>query len=99
MFEGKHIVVNNVFAINKFISGEFVLTDVRVDKDTNEIYYPTRAIYINEVKLIADLVNLSVKRAVYLGTISSVSEMMKESHRIAELGQQVLNKLNNKPEQ
>lgn len=99
MFEGKHIVVNNVFAINKFISGEFVLTDVRVDKDTNEIHYPTRAIYINEVKLIADLVNLSVKRAVYLGTISSVSEMMKESHRIAELGQQVLNKLNNKPEQ
>lgn len=99
MFKSEYVVINSVFAIRVFDSGDFVLADVKVDKDTNETYYPVRAVYSNELKLIADLVNLSVKRAVFLGTISSVSEMMKESHRIAELGQQALNKLNDKPEQ
>ncbi|MGQ5780095.1 DUF5405 family protein [Serratia sp. IR-2025] len=97
MFESEYVTINNAFAINKNDSGDFILADVRADKDTNEKCYPTRALYQNEINLIADLVNLSVKRAVFLGTISSVSEMMKESHRVAELGQQVVNKFNNKP--
>ncbi|HEJ7122595.1 TPA: DUF5405 family protein [Serratia marcescens] len=42
---------------------------------------------------------MSVKRGVFLKTITSISELMKESHRIAELAQQVLNQLNSESEQ
>ena len=35
----------------------------------------------------------------FLKTITSISELMKESHRIAELAQQVLNQLNSESEQ
>ncbi|WP_407825585.1 DUF5405 family protein [Serratia nevei] len=58
-----------------------------------------QSLYSNELKLVADLINLSVKRGVFLKTITSLSELMKESHRIAELAQQVLNQLNSESEQ
>jgi ribulose 1,5-bisphosphate synthetase/thiazole synthase len=99
MAERQYIEINNVFAIVKMDEGDFILAEVKIDKETKEKYYPTRAIYSNELKLVADLINLSVKRGVFLKTITSISELMKESHRIAELAQQVLNQLNSKSEQ
>ena len=99
MVEREYVEINNVFAIVKMEEGDFILADVKIDKETKEKYYPTRAIYSNELKLVADLINLSVKRGVFLKTITSLSELMKESHRIAELAQQVLNQLNSESEQ
>jgi len=98
MVERQYVEINNVFAIVKMDQGSFILAEVKIDKETKEKYYPTRAIYSNELKLVADLINLSVKRGVFLKTITSLSELMKESHRIAELAQQVLNQLNNESE-
>ncbi|EPL3170432.1 DUF5405 family protein [Serratia marcescens] len=99
MVEREYVEINNVFAILKMEEGDFILAEVKIDKETKEKYYPTRAIYSNELKLVADLINLSVKRGVFLKTITSLSELMKESHRIAELAQQVLNQLNSESEQ
>lgn len=99
MVEREYVEINNVFAIVKMDEGDFILAEVKIDKETKEKYYPTRAIYSNELKLVADLINLSVKRGVFLKTITSLSELMKESHRIAELAQQVLNQLNSEWEQ
>ena len=98
MAEYHCVEVNNVFAIMKMEAGGLILAEVKTDKETKEKYYPTRAIYSSELKLIADLINLSVKRGVFLKTITSISEVMKESHRIAELGQQALIHLNNESE-
>ncbi|HEJ7980799.1 TPA: DUF5405 family protein [Serratia marcescens] len=99
MVEREYVEINNVFAIVKMDEGDFILAEVKIDKETKEKYFPTRAIYSNELKLVADLINLSVKRGVFLKTITSLSELMKESHRIAELAQQVLNRLNSESEQ
>ncbi|CAI1955455.1 DUF5405 family protein [Serratia marcescens] len=99
MVEREYVEINNVFAIVKMDEGDLILAEVKIDKETKEKYYPTRAIYSNELKLVADLINLSVKRGVFLKTITSISELMKESHRIAELAQQVLNQLNSESEQ
>ncbi|HGM5908056.1 TPA: DUF5405 family protein [Serratia marcescens] len=99
MIEREYVEINNVFAIVKMDEGDFILAEVKIDKETKEKFYPTRAIYSNELKLVADLINLSVKRGVFLKTITSISELMKESHRIAELAQQVLNQLNSESEQ
>lgn len=99
MVEREYVEINNVFAIVKMDEGDFILAEVKIDKETKEKYYPTRAIYSNELKLVADLINLSVKRGVFLKTITSLNELMKESHRIAELAQQVLNQLNSESEQ
>ncbi|HAT3729935.1 DUF5405 family protein [Serratia marcescens] len=98
MVEREYVEINNVFAIVKMDEGDFILAEVKIDKETKEKYYPTRAIYSNELKLVADLINLSVKRGVFLKTITSISELLKESHRIAELAQQVLNQLNSESE-
>ncbi|MGP2811719.1 DUF5405 family protein [Serratia marcescens] len=99
MVEREYVEINNVFAIVKMDEGDLILAEVKIDKETKEKYYPTRAIYSNELKLVADLINLSVKRGVFLKTITSISELMKELHRIAELAQQVLNQLNSESEQ
>lgn len=99
MVEREYVEINNVFAIVKMDEGDFILAEVKIDKETKEKFYPTRAIYSNELKLVADLINLSVKRGVFLKTITSISELLKESHRIAELAQQVLNQLNSESEQ
>ncbi|WP_413504306.1 DUF5405 family protein [Serratia grimesii] len=98
MVKRPRVEINNMFSIMKMKSGDLILSDVITDKESKEKYYPTRAIYSNELKLVADLINLSVKRGVYLKTITSISEMMKESRRISELGQQALNQLNNESE-
>ncbi|CAI2535737.1 Uncharacterised protein [Serratia liquefaciens] len=93
------VEINDVFIIIKMNAEKIILAEVKTDKETKEKYYPTRAIYSNELKLVADIVNLSVKRGVFLKTITSISEVMKESHRIAELCQQALNQLNKESEQ
>ncbi|WP_126501529.1 DUF5405 family protein [Serratia quinivorans] len=98
MAEYHCVEVNNVFAIMKMEAGSLILAEVKTDKETKEKYYPNRAIYSSELNLVADIINLSVKRGVYLKTITSIGEVMKESHRIAELGQQALNQLNNETE-
>ena len=97
------VEVNGTFAIIKVEARDssaeaLILADVKTDKETKKKYYPTRAVYSNELKLISDLINLSVNRGVFLQSINSISDVIKESQRIAELGRQALNQLNNKSE-
>ncbi|AWC71338.1 DUF5405 family protein [Serratia marcescens] len=97
------VEVNGTFAIIKVEARDsraeaLILADVKTDKETKKKYYPTRAVYSNELKLISDLINLSVNRGVFLQSINSISDVIKESQRIAELGQQALIQLNTKSE-
>lgn len=97
------VEVNGTFALIKIEAQgtnpeALILADVKTDKETKEKYYPTRAVYSNELKLISDLINLSVNRGVFLQSINSISDVIKESHRLAELGRQALIQLNKKSE-
>ncbi|WP_164119614.1 DUF5405 family protein [Serratia marcescens] len=97
------VEVNGTFAIIKVEARDssaeaLILADVKTDKETKNKYYPTRAVYSNELKLISDLINLSVNRGVFLQSINSISDVIKESHRVAELGRQALTQLNKKSE-
>ncbi|WP_200864004.1 DUF5405 family protein, partial [Asticcacaulis sp. AC466] len=55
-------------------------------------------VYSNELKLISDLINLSVNRGVFHQSITNISGVVKESRRVAELGRQALIQLNKKSE-
>ncbi|MBH3075879.1 MULTISPECIES: DUF5405 family protein [Serratia] len=97
------VEVNGTFAIIKIEAQgttpeALILADVKTDKETKEKHYPTRAVYSNELKLISDLINLSVNRGVFHQSITNISDVIKESHRVAELGRQALIKLNKKSE-
>ncbi|MGP8336469.1 DUF5405 family protein [Serratia sp. CY43514] len=97
------VEVNGTFAIIKIEAqgtnpGALILADVKTDKETKEKHYPTRAVYSNELKLISDLINLSVNRGLFHQSITNISDVIKESHRVAELGRQALIQLNKKSE-
>lgn len=56
------VEVNGTFAIIKVEARDsraeaLILADVKTDKETKKKYYPTRAVYSNELKLISDLIN------------------------------------------
>ncbi|WP_051916787.1 MULTISPECIES: DUF5405 family protein [unclassified Serratia (in: enterobacteria)] len=94
MTDNNRVVINDCYAVIKLNDGDFILADVKKDKESHQVYYPTVAVYSNELRLTADIVNLCVKRGVFLRTITCIREVMSESHRIAELCQQALNQLN-----
>lgn len=90
----KRIIVKNWYSISK-LNGSFVLTDVKHDKDTGAVSYPTVAIYSSELKLISDLINLMVKRAVFLKRVNNIKELLNEINHCGELCQIAMNKINN----
>ncbi|MBD8463419.1 MULTISPECIES: DUF5405 family protein [Serratia] len=97
------VEVNGTFAIIKIEAQgtkpeALILADVKTDKETKEKHYPTRAVYSNELKLISDLINLSVNRGLFHQSITNINDVIKESHRVAELGRQALIQLNKKSE-
>lgn len=97
------VEVNGTFAIIKVEARDssaeaLILADVKTDKETKKKYYLTRAVYSNELKLISDLINLSVNRGVFHQSITNISDVVKESRRVAELGRQALIQLNKKSE-
>ena len=89
------VVSNNWFAVAKCDESSFILADIRMDKETKVNNYPVRAVYSNKLTLIADITNLCVKRGIYLKTITTPSELMRESHHFNELSQQALFQLDN----
>lgn len=89
------VFINNWFAIAKCDDSSFILSDIRMDKETKENNYPVRAVYSNKLTLIADITNLCVKRGIYLKTITTAYELMCESHRFNELSQLALHQLDN----
>lgn len=89
------VFINNWFAVAKCDASSFILADIRVDKETKVNNYPVRAVYSNKLALIADITNLCVKRGIYLKTITTPSELMRESHHFNELSQQALFQLDN----
>ena len=89
------VFINNWFAVAKCDSSSFILADIRMDKETKINNYPVRAVYSNKLTLIADITNLCVKRGIYLKTITTPSELMRESHYFNELSQQALFQVDN----
>ena len=89
------IFINNWYAIAKCDDSSFILADIKTDKETKIKHYPVRAVYSDKLNLIADITNLCVKRGVYLKTIQTPSELMRESHHFNELSQQALFQLDN----
>lgn len=89
------VFINNWFAVAKCDASSFILADIRIDKETKVNNYPVRAVYSDKLTLIADITNLCVKRGIYLKTITTPSELMRESHHFNELSQQALFQLDN----
>ncbi|MBC3211902.1 DUF5405 family protein [Serratia fonticola] len=88
------IVINDWYAITKMRTGCFILSDVIEDKETGREFYPTIAIYSDELKLAADIINLSVKRGVFLKTITSFSDLSRQGAYIAGLCRNAIDELN-----
>lgn len=86
------VIVKNWYSICK-LNGSFVLADIKHDKDTGAVSYPTVAIYSNELNLVCDLINLVVKRAIFLKRITNTTELLKEINYCGELCQDAMNKL------
>lgn len=91
---GARIVINDWYAITKMNTGCFILSDVRKDKSTDQLYYPAIAVYSNELKLAADIINLSVKRSVFLKTITDFSGLIRASNVVADMCTDAIRKLN-----
>ncbi|WP_278401433.1 DUF5405 family protein [Hafnia paralvei] len=89
------VFINNWYAIAKFDDSSFILADIKTDKETKIKHYPARAVYSDKLNLIADITNLCVKRGIYLKTIQTPSELMRESHHFNELSQKALFQLDN----
>lgn len=87
-------IIRNWYAVTKQ-NGSFVLANVKHDKDTGAVSYPTVAIYSSELKLISDLINLMVKRAIFLKRINNTNELLTEIKRCGELCQDAINKIKN----
>lgn len=94
MTDNNRVLINHCCAIIKQGGGNYILADVKKDKESHQVYYPTIAVYSSELKLTADIINLCIKRGVFLKTITCIREVMSECHRIAELCQQAFNQLN-----
>lgn len=86
-------VIVGRYGIAKMRTGCFILSDVKEDKETGQVFYPTVAIYSDELKLTADIINLSVKRCVYMKTITSIDDLIRESNVTAELCRSAFNQL------
>ncbi|WP_114196267.1 DUF5405 family protein [Edaphovirga cremea] len=99
MNKHRHVVINNKLDIAMFSRGEYVLSDIRTDKDTKDVYLVTRADYSSEINLIADVVNFFVKRSVFFKSITTIDEMKKESGHVAEICRGALSRLNKSREQ
>lgn len=93
------VVIKGWYAITKMRTGCFILSDVKEDKETGQAFYPTIAIYSDELKLTADIINLSVKRGVFLKTITSFNDLSRQGRYIAGLCRDAIGELNKKEEQ
>lgn len=87
-------IVRNCYSIVKH-NEDFILADIRRNKDTKEFYYPTVAVYSNPLKLVADLTALLVKRATFLQVITNQDELLKEISEVAQACCNAINKLEN----
>lgn len=92
--QGNRIVINDWYAITKMNTGCFILSDIKKDKDTGQLCYPAIAVYSNELKLAADVINLSVKRGVFLKTITDFSGLIRVSNVVADMCTDAIRKLN-----
>ncbi|QIP89894.1 DUF5405 family protein [Serratia fonticola] len=93
------VVIKGWYAITKIRTGCFILSDVKEDKETGQAFYPTIAIYSDELKLTADIINLSVKRGVFLKTITNFNDLSRQGTYIAGLCRDAIGELNKKEAQ
>jgi 5,10-methenyltetrahydromethanopterin hydrogenase len=71
------VLLNNWLKIAVMKSGELSLTDLKRDKETGAMTESTIAIYSSELKLLTDVVNLLVKRAIFHKQITTVDDLSK----------------------
>ena len=92
----KNILHNNWLKISVMKNGDLSLADIKRDKNTGDMVESTIAIYADKLNLLSDVVNLLVKRAVFLKQISSVDELTKLMAEIASYCADEFKKLNDK---
>ena len=92
----KNILLNNWLKISVMKNGDLSLADIKRDKNTGDMVESTIAIYADKLNLLSDVVNLLVKRAVFLKQISSVDELTKLTTELASYCADVSRKLNDK---
>ncbi|WP_419236082.1 DUF5405 family protein [Serratia fonticola] len=87
-------VIVGRYGIAKRNDGNFILSIVKEDKETGQTFYSTIAVYSDELNLIADVINFSVKYCVFIKSITNVGDLVRESNATAELCQSAFNQLN-----
>ena len=92
----KNILLNNWLKISVMKNGDLSLADIKRDKNTGDMVESTIAIYADKLNLLSDVVNLLVKRAVFLKQISSVDELTKLTTELASYCADEFKKLNDK---
>lgn len=71
------VLLNNWLKITVVKNGELSLADIKRDKGTGATTDSIIAIYSNKLNLLSDVVDLLVKRAIYLKQITTADELIK----------------------
>jgi Domain of unknown function (DUF5405) len=90
----KSVLLNNWLKVTVMDNGNLALKDIKRDKDTGDKIEAVIAIYANPLNLLSDMVNLLVKRAIYLKQITSFDEFAKLTEEFSAACRVELKKLN-----
>lgn len=71
-----YVIINKWLIICAMPNGDYQLAELRYDKQTGGASQSVIAIYQNELNLVADSVNLLVKRAVFCRDVSTNEELV-----------------------
>ncbi|HEX4500258.1 MAG TPA: DUF5405 family protein [Scandinavium sp.] len=94
MVSQKSALLNNWLKVTLMKSGDFTLADIRRDKETGNKVESVIAIYSNPLNLLSDMVNLLVKRAIYLKQITRFDEFTQLTEEFSAACRVELEKLN-----
>ncbi|MCS2169076.1 DUF5405 family protein [Scandinavium sp. TWS1a] len=90
----KSVLLNNWLKVTVMDNGDLALKDIKRDKGTGEKIEAVIAIYANQLHLLSDMVNLLLKRAIYLKQITSFDEFATLTEELSAACRTELNKLN-----
>lgn len=88
------VLLNNWLKIAVMKNGELSLADLKRDKKTGAMTESIIAIYSSELNLLADVLSLLVKRAVFHKQITSIDELSKLTIELSGYCASELKKLN-----
>lgn len=89
----KSVLLNNWLKVTAMNNGDFALADIKRDKHTGDKTESVIAIYSDPLNLLADMVSLLVKRAIYLKQITGFDEHGKLTKEFGDACRTELQKL------